>query len=72
MGTSKAPFKVGDVVEMIPGKARDELVVGKHYEVITVSRYDGEGEWFVRLNCDYKHPVFASRFKLVDEFEGNV
>lgn len=72
MATSKAPFKVGDVVEMLPDNPREELIVGKPYEVTAVTRAEVGGEWFVKLNCDYKYGVFASRFKLVDEFEGNV
>ena len=72
MATSKAPFKVGDVVEMLPDNPREELIVGKPYEVTSVTcAYEG-GEWFVKLNCNYRYRVFASRFKLVDEFEGNV
>ena len=72
MATSKAPFKVGDVVEMIPERSHPLLRVGRPYKILGVVQGRFSSEYLVKVDCGGKIFVFASRFKLVDEFEGNV
>ena len=72
MATSKAPFKVGDVVEVIPEHAHPLLCVGRPYKILRVAQGRVSPEDLVMVDCEGKIFVLASRFKLVDEFEGNV
>jgi hypothetical protein len=72
MATSKAPFKIGDVVEVIPEHAHPLLVIGKQYTVKEVCISHLTGQWFVELGDSNISGMYANRFKLVDEFEGNV
>lgn len=72
MATAKAPFKVGDVVEVLPDRTHTLLVVGKQYTVKEIRISHLTGQWFVELDDSNISGMYASRFKLVDDFEGNV